>query len=188
MALHSQVVLILILVKLGLIDAGLGVQSILIQITLLIELLVDICSLHKVVLDESLLESTTYNRPVSEAFTALSPACSFWCCHQPPVVVQTNISGDKGGHLAVQLIVLEVRVRCCLILFIRGVVFICEFLPWLDLLLFAFLNDLGYLLGLFGLNRGPIQGLVSLELVDVKNLVHGLLLDDFLLEIRNIVR
>lgn len=85
----------LIFVKFGLIDAGLGVQSILIQITLLVELLVDICSLHEVVLDECLLESTTYNCSVSEALTALSPTCSFRCCHQPPVVVQTNISGDK---------------------------------------------------------------------------------------------
>ena len=178
----------LILVELGLIDTGLGVKSILIQITLLVELLVNICSLHEVVLDKCLLESSTYNRPVSEALTALSPACSFRRCHQPPVVVQTNIGGDKGGHLAVYLIVIEVRVRSCLALFIRGVIFVGEFLPRLCFLLFAFLNDLSDFFGLVGLSGGPIQGLISLKLVNIENLVHGLLLNDFLLEIRNIVR
>lgn len=90
--------------------------------------------------------------------------------------------------MAVYLIVVEVRVRCCLVIFIRGVVFVGKFLPWLDLLRLAMLDDLGYLFGLVALSGRLVQGLISLELFYVENLIHGLLLDDFLLEIRNIVR
>lgn len=176
-AFHFLVVLILIFVKFCLVDACLCIESVFIQVAFLIELLVNIGSLHKIILDECLLESTT-NDCSTCVLTASSSACSFRCCHNPAIIVQIGVSWDKRRRLAlIQLVVFKVRIRDSIFI-IRGFVLICELLQWL---LFTWIDDFCDVLRIVNLVR------LLLDIFDVKYLVHSFFLDNLLLEIRNII-
>ena len=78
---HCVLVHILFFVQLCLVDAGLGIKSVLINVTFLVKLLVDVCCFHQVTFNKALMNSSI------KAGTSISlPSRSLWRSHEPPLV------------------------------------------------------------------------------------------------------
>ena len=96
---HCVLVHILLFVQLCLVDAGLGIKSVLINVTFLVKLLVNVCCFHQVTFNKALMNSSI------KADTAISlPTRPLWCSHEPPLVHKILALRDKATKVLLTIL------------------------------------------------------------------------------------
>lgn len=82
---HFSIVNTLVFIQFGLIDASFGIEPILEQVALLVELLVDISSFDQVTFDKALMDTSI------KVLSLASSASSIRRCHKSSFVVQIRV-------------------------------------------------------------------------------------------------